>query len=248
MPWIERIRLRNYRVFDDCEIPLRKKTVILGANNVGKTSILEAVEGLFGVGRRGYGFDEDDLRRSAPQGSRITIDFTILPDDGEHFSADQHALFVTHVDLYDGDRERLLLRLDAGMDSAEDIFRAKARFLKSDGGDDGPLSAEHRKALVAVVFSARRDARRELSDRTGVWSRIASTSKLSPEQTQDVLRRGEEAGESIVRDLLGPAIGTDTLSALVTERVGTVLYGGAAGTQLAFSPTPIDIRQLLRQI
>ena len=122
MPWIERVRLRNYRTFIDCTIPLRRKTVILGANNVGKTSLLSAIESVIGAGRRGYGLTEDDLRRGAPAGTRIVIDIVIRPDTGNQFTADEHALFGTHVDVYDGDRERLLLRL------REDWTLVKASF------------------------------------------------------------------------------------------------------------------------
>jgi len=248
MPWIERIRLRNYRCFDDCELHLGKKTIIVGANNVGKTSLLEAIEGVLGVGRRGYGFDEDDLRRGSAPEAKIIIDLTISPDDSERFSADQRTVFGTHIDLYDGDRERLLIRIEAGLDGNEGIFRARTRFLKSDGEDDGPLGIEHRKALSVVVFSAQRDVRRELTDRSGIWSRITATSRLPPEQLEDLRRRGEQAGDAIFQDLLGPAIRTEVLSVPIADLMGTVLYGGAGTTELSFSAIPTDIRQLLRQI
>ena len=248
MPWIERIRLRNYRTFDDCEITLRKKTVIVGANNVGKTSLLEAIENLLGVGRRSYSFSEDDLRRSAPLGSKIIIELSIRPDDGDHFNADQHAIFSTHIDIHDGDRERLLLWFEAGLDTGEGVFRSRARFMKSDAEDDGPLGLDHREALAVVVFSAQRDTRRELSDRSGLWSRITGTARMSPAQIEELQHKGEEAGDAIIRDLLGSALRTEELSNVVNELVSRVLYGGTDGTALSFSATPIDVRQLLRQI
>lgn len=248
MPWIERVRLRNYRTFMDCTIPLRRKSVILGANNVGKTSLLDAIESVLGAGRRGYGFTEDDVRRGTPAGTRILVDINVRPDAGEQFSADEHAVFGTHVDLYEGDRERLLLQVEGGLDPSEGFFRTRARFLKSDGEDDGPLGLEHRRALSVVAFSARRDTRSELSDRAGLWSRITGTANLSAEQIEELRRKGEETGQEIIKDLLGSALKTEELAAHVTALVGAVLYGGAADATMSFSATPLDARQLLRQI
>jgi len=248
MPWIERVRLRNYRTFVDCMIPLRRKSVILGANNVGKTSLLEAIESVLGAGRRGYGLTEDDVRRGTPAGTKIFVDIVVRPDAGEQFSADEHAVFGTHVDLYEGDRERLLVQVEGGLDPSEGFFRTRARFLKSDGEDDGPLGLEHRRALSVVAFSARRDTRSELSDRAGLWARITGTANLSAAQMEELRRKGEEAGKEIIKDLLGSTLKTEELAAHVAALVGAVLYGGSADAVMSFSATPLDARQLLRQI
>src|SRR5262249_28311162 len=40
---LERLRLQNFRGFDDHVVPLRGLTIIVGANNAGKSSIVEAL-------------------------------------------------------------------------------------------------------------------------------------------------------------------------------------------------------------
>src|SRR5436305_5345065 len=40
---LERLRLRNFRGFDEHVVPLRKLTLIVGANNAGKSTIVEAL-------------------------------------------------------------------------------------------------------------------------------------------------------------------------------------------------------------
>ena len=41
---LDRLRIRNYRVFDDLDIPrLSRVNVVAGGNNAGKTSLLEAL-------------------------------------------------------------------------------------------------------------------------------------------------------------------------------------------------------------
>ena len=40
---LERLRLRNFRGFDDHVVPLRETTIIVGQNNAGKSTIVEAL-------------------------------------------------------------------------------------------------------------------------------------------------------------------------------------------------------------
>jgi putative ATP-dependent endonuclease of the OLD family len=248
MLMIKTIRLRNYRTFDDCTLGLHQRTVVLGANNVGKTSLLEAIESILGAGRRGYGFTEDDIRRGSPPGTKILVDLTIRSNTGDRLDADQHAAFGTHVDVHDGDQEQVLLRVEAGPDEIDGIFRTRARLVKSDGLDDGPLGVEHRQALAMLLFQASRDARRELSDRFGLWARVTGTLSLSVEQLERLRKLGEETGDALVGELLGSDSGADQLAGEVSSLLGDVLYGGASDAELSFSATPLDARQILRQI
>jgi AAA ATPase domain len=42
-PMLERMRLRNFRGFEDHAVPFRDSTVIVGANNAGKSTLVEAL-------------------------------------------------------------------------------------------------------------------------------------------------------------------------------------------------------------
>jgi putative ATP-dependent endonuclease of OLD family len=99
-----------------------------------------------------------------------------------------------------------------------------------------------------LLFQASRDARRELSDRFGLWARVTGTLSLSAEQLERMRQRGEEMGETLVGELLGSAAGAEQLAGAVSQLLGDVLYGGTTGAALVFSATPLDPRQLLRQI
>ena len=70
---IASIRIRNFRVLKDIEIPLARATVLIGENNSGKSSVLECLSLTLGRrwGQRGTGFSEYDL----------TIDSHAAPDD-----------------------------------------------------------------------------------------------------------------------------------------------------------------------
>lgn len=248
MPWIQSVRLRNYRSFADCTVPLRRSSVIIGANNVGKTSLLEAIESVLGIGRRGYGLTEDDLSRDAPDGAEILIDITIKPDVDDQFTQDEHAVFGLQIDVDPENRERLHIQARASIDPVDSSFQVRASFLKGDDSEDGRVTLDHRRALSVIGFAAKRDARRELSDSSGLWARITSAAALTSEQIEELKVRGEDAGRTIIEDLLGEAIGTEILASSAANLVGDVLYGGSGTAEIAFSAMPLDVRQLLRQI
>ena len=73
---IASIRIRNFRLLKDIEIPLARATVLIGENNSGKSSVLECLSLTLGRrwGQRGTGFSEYDL----------TIDSDAAPDNASH--------------------------------------------------------------------------------------------------------------------------------------------------------------------
>ena len=51
----------NYRCLKDVEIRFDGRSLLIGGNGAGKTSVLEAIDKVFGAGRRGFSFTEEDL-------------------------------------------------------------------------------------------------------------------------------------------------------------------------------------------
>ena len=79
---LREIRIRNYRAIEDLWLPLGGMTVLVGENNAGKTSVLDAIG--IALGRRGA---PGDLRM-APDGQRVSefvIDARIEPEGALEF-------------------------------------------------------------------------------------------------------------------------------------------------------------------
>ena len=49
---IEELRIRNYKCYENVDVKLKDSSLLLGANNVGKTSLLEALELCFTRNKR----------------------------------------------------------------------------------------------------------------------------------------------------------------------------------------------------
>src|SRR5437870_666694 len=78
------LRVRNFRSLKAVDIKLDRITMLIGANNSGKTSLLEAMSAAMSVGRRvitedDVYLDSDEIK--APKDRAITIDTLIRPTD-----------------------------------------------------------------------------------------------------------------------------------------------------------------------
>src|SRR5687767_8164846 len=63
------LRLLNFRAFEDAQIDFPQGVVLVGANNAGKTSILDAIARLYGVSEGGA----SDRRRNAEPEARTEL-------------------------------------------------------------------------------------------------------------------------------------------------------------------------------
>lgn len=74
---ITEVRISNFRSLKDVEVKLDPLTVLMGSNNSGKTSFLDALYAAIGAGRRGL--SQEDIR-VAPQEAIPPRDRTVLID------------------------------------------------------------------------------------------------------------------------------------------------------------------------
>lgn len=236
----------NFRALRDVRIVFGTTTVLVGPNNAGKTSILEGLERALGVGRRAYGFDEGDVSEGVDPAEGFEIRIEFGPTRGDTLTADEVALFGNHVDIVNGSH-RVFVTLISRQDDEEGIFRTRLRFSKSDGGDDGAVSAAERDTLGVLLLPAVREARHEFADRGGLWSRLGTGRDVTPEAATQLNRLGVETGQQVVEGTLGVERATD-VSASVTGLVSEILFGGEAKPEISYSVLPTDLSQVLRGI
>ena len=85
---IVEVRVRNFRSLKSVDLPLGLLTVLIGANNSGKTSFLEALFAAMGAGRRVLSSDDIYIKPDElipPRDRSIFVDILIRPtgDNGE---------------------------------------------------------------------------------------------------------------------------------------------------------------------
>jgi putative ATP-dependent endonuclease of OLD family len=205
---LREIRIRNYRAIEDLWLPLGSMTLLVGENNAGKTSVLDAIG--IALGRRGA---PDDLR-VAPDGQRaleFVIDVRIEPEGALEFDDTLAAWVTTAVRIPEDDTEpqylalRVIGRHNALQGRIDDARSFLSRWQREDG--DGaepdllerpPVPQQLRDALLFQFIDARRDVAEELRTRTSFWGRLVGDLDLDQDLAADIFSELERIGERIV--------------------------------------------------
>lgn len=89
---IDTVRIANFRGIKEVEVNLSPTTLLVGANNAGKTSFLKALHLALGADRRSLSKEDfhDDGSNSKPDSNEILIDIRIVPYNFEHKKRQQN--------------------------------------------------------------------------------------------------------------------------------------------------------------
>lgn len=133
---ITRVKVGNYNRLRDLDIEVRGHLVVVGANDVGKTSLLRMVQAVLGLslGQLYQMFSPEDLREA---GEPLIAEVVL-----GGFGAAERALFHREitVDSLDQAGESLVVRLEVAPD--EDPEAVVVRRFFPDRGDDRPPTRE----------------------------------------------------------------------------------------------------------
>jgi putative ATP-dependent endonuclease of OLD family len=238
---------RRFRVLQDTTVPFQTQMVLVGPNNVGKSSVLQALEAALGVGRRGFGFSENDISDGADPQVGFEILLVLAPSGGAvKFTDDETAIFGTHIDVGDPGRQRLFLRV-LGRVENDGVFRSRMRFEKEDGIEDGAVGLAEREVLGFLLLPAVREARHEFYDRSGLWAKIGAATEISPEVRLELTELGRQYGETVVDKLLGVTV-RGQLTDAVAGTLSSVLYAGQATPKVAFTLLPHDAEDAMQEV
>lgn len=123
---IDKIRIKNFRALKDIEINLKPVTILVGANNSGKTTLLRALNSVLGITRSQI--NQDDLfvdKEGNKSSNEITIDVRII-------SVDKNGVQIKHFD------SKWSAKLGIGIqtDDENEFFAFRTKYLF--GIDDVP--------------------------------------------------------------------------------------------------------------
>lgn len=198
---IRTVRIANFRSLRSTEIHLNRLTVLVGENNSGKTSLLEALFAALGPSRRAL--TEQDIyiakgEISPPQDRAIAVDILVRPinlkweviDDfpeGSYWTN----LWGTGISQDDDDRDFMAFRTTLHWNPLKGEYETDRRFLT----DWPPTLADMQKATVkdksGIVSSiqvepialnymdAKRDIEDDLRRQGSFWRRLTSDLGLS---------------------------------------------------------------------
>ena len=208
---ITKVRIENFRGLKDVELELDETTVLIGENNSGKTSVLDALRLCLrelGPRRRvvfgGFDFhlEDDAAEPHSADPIRIRIQFS-EESAGEWDDRLVGRLSRQKILQVGGDGlNHVVLRVTCAYDPTDRDFAQDWAFLNLDGK---PLTAVSEAALRALqrevaffYLSALRDAARHFDAKGPFWRPFLKDSQLSDVRKAEVEKKLRELNELIV--------------------------------------------------
>jgi putative ATP-dependent endonuclease of OLD family len=193
---ITRVRIENFRSIRELEVELGDTNVFIGANDVGKTAILDAIRIVLSRrwGQRGTGFTEQDIHRPEEGGDprtlpAVTITLTFEEPSPGIWDADMVAALDDILAVYPDGRNVLSLRTVCAWNSEKETYDPTWQFLDTAGL---PLPEKRRSINLTGFFAyvpffwlgALRDAADEFTPRSGHWGRLLKSIRI-PDALED---------------------------------------------------------------
>jgi len=214
------VRIRNFRCLRLLEVRLSDLTVLIGENNAGKSSFLEALHAAVGAGMRAIHSDDifiETGEAAAPRDREVLIDLLLRPTSVDGTLTDTFPqgspwleLFGNAVQQDDDDNDFIGIRTQMRWDVVKGDYFIERRFLKNWASDvahidDSALmervtqvTATQLLPLSLYLLDAKRDGADDLRTRGSVWQRMVSDPGLSPEDISDIESRLNEINTLIV--------------------------------------------------
>jgi hypothetical protein len=211
---LTRVKVENHSRLQDLELEVRQHMVLIGPNDVGKSSLLRCLDLLLGAstGQLYNQITPEDLRESGQP-------FVVEADLCE-FSNTEQALFPDEITVDpNGEKEQTLtIRLEASFDDLETLSVTRTVPNKNTGRQ---LSREQLQAIGWMLLNANDRARSMSNDRRSLLDDVLANVELGDEQAdfEDIIQKiGEKLQNSVALSELRGAM-ADQLSTALPERV-----------------------------
>jgi putative ATP-dependent endonuclease of the OLD family len=217
---IREVRVRNYRCLRSVDVELDLVTVLIGQNNAGKTSFLNALFGAIGAGQRIISGDDVFLQKtevSAPKDRVIAIDILIRPTDDQGKIADVFPQGSAWLELWgsgvvqgEDERDLVAIRTQFKWNTIKGEYILERRFLKDWQKDSAKwedskpvervaaVSAQQIEPLAMYLLDAKRDIADDLRNRSSFWNKMVEEHGLSAEDVKRIEEDLSEINKDIV--------------------------------------------------
>jgi len=249
------VRIKNFRSLKNIRLDLDWLTILIGENNSGKTSFLDALFASIGAGRHIISANDVFLEkeeRKVPKDREATIDIIIRPTNGDGKLVDTFSEGSFWLELWgegisqdDLENDFVGIRTQIKWDSSKGEYVISRHFLKdiksgqswTDSETKSPISLSQIEPIGLYLLDAKRDIKDELQSHSSFWSKMVSELDLddiSIDKFEEILTHLNEdiiSGSSVLSHVQGH----------LDELYKTI--GGNKGS-VAITPVPRHLRDL----
>lgn len=208
--FLEQIDIINFRGIRNLSLKLDETTVLIGENNTGKTTILDALQICLSrsLTRRSGIFSEYDYHMpqmdSQPADSEsIEITLRFAEQSVGEWSDEVLQIIASAVQICEDERQCVMLRVDSRFDDEAEDYVTNWNFLNLQG-DTLPRAREPRnitdlQRLVPVFYlAALRDSAQEFRPRSPFWGPFVRSAKISPDLREELENELAELNEKVL--------------------------------------------------
>lgn len=239
---IQKIRIKNFRSLQQVETTLEKVTLLLGANNSGKTSFLRALSIALN-GDRTF-ISRDDLFIDAggkfPSNPQINIDLRIVPTKGQTFPDEWAQVFGDDIQIDPAGNEFFAYRTSIDFSANQSEAKIRRYVIVDWGSDKADENQEVRANLVKTplfFIDAQRDLQEDLKYAQSYFGRLA----LQIEYDDDQKKKLEEGLDSLNSEAVEKSQVLAHLKTTLEELNKTV---ATKGKGVEITPFPKKLRDL----
>jgi len=217
---IVEVRVRNFRSLRSIDLILSRLTVLIGANNSGKTSFLEALFAAMGAGRRVLTRDDifiSSKETNLPEDRSILIDVLIKPTDSKGEFCDNFPegsywlnLWRNGITQDDDDNDFMAFRTRLMWKHESGEYSVERQFLKDWVSDSskiedvevipkaGTVTTKQLEPLALHFMDAKRDIDDDMKRQGSFWRRMTNDLGLLKSDIESFEKTLTEINEEIV--------------------------------------------------
>ena len=212
---ISDVKIRNFRSLKEVNVKLHPASILIGENNSGKSSFIDALNAAIGQGTRKFSPEDIFLAHnepSVPKDRHIVIDICVRPYDrktnsiSDEFSRKWDFLWGHHIQYDKQENAFLGIRTDYRWVTDENEYQSDRVSLKEwkdyknfeDVAIYKQLSLIHIEPISLYLLDAKRDIQDEFKLRSSFWNRLLSDLKLDDSLIQEIEKTIEKLNEKIV--------------------------------------------------
>ena len=207
---IREVSIKNFHSLHNVNVSLGTTTVLIGANNAGKTSFLRALHLALGIGKRNVTKEDIYIEpgKKLPKDREAIIDVLIRPIDDQDgteidtFDDIWREYFGNLIMMDTADKEFVAIRTIIKYDPLRDYYLEQYLIETWPANESATSSKRISRGSLEKVplyyIDAQRDITEDIKDRSSYWGRLVSDVNLSEEQIKKLERQLNKINAEIV--------------------------------------------------
>jgi len=207
---LKTFEIENFRGIAKLTLELDRTTVLIGENNSGKTSVLEALHTCMnrGLSRHATPFSEYDFHLATEDAEPadappIVLTLTFEESQKDEWPDEIAQAFSTAIQILDDDRQQLSFRVTAKYDKATRDFAVEWSFLDKAGSPlptakQAKLVTELQQLAPVFLLTAVRDASQHFQSKSALWGPFTKNPQISEEKQQEIEEQIEQINQSVL--------------------------------------------------